>query len=304
MKLDTIYCGHVLDVLQALPDESVDCIITSPPFWGQRSYGGEEVYAIWHADPVCNHEWIPETVRLVNENRQGLSGGAIGLGEKTLAKHGKKEQTAYRCRHCTAWYGPLGMESDPDEYIFKLQVVAGELRRVLKPTGTLWFNIADTFYKKDLRCIPEKVMFAFKEVGWILRNKIVWAKNNPTPESVRDRFTKAHEMVYLFVKNKRYWFDLDAVKVPTKDGKGRKNPGDWWVIQVRPDRTSHIAVFPEELIVPMVLAGCPEGGVVLDPFSGRGTTLRVAYDLNRHYIGIDIKPEYAKLAEAYIHRKI
>ena len=169
------------------------------------------------------------------------------------------------------------------------------------------------------------------EQGWILRNTIVWHKPNAMPSSVKDRFANSYEPVFMLVKNKKYWFDLDAVRKPYTEpmnrwggdnlvAKGKstwdkgtgqetyrdrnmrpndngKNPGDVFEINTQPFPEAHFAVFPEKLCEKPIKAGCPEGGIVLDPFCGAGTALLVAKEIKRQYIGIDIKQEYAEMAE-------
>lgn len=263
-----IICDNTLDALKRLPTESVDMIMTSPPYWSLRDYG-EETAINW------------------NDN-----------GE--------------------TWYGQLGLEPTPELYIKHLRDIFAEIKRVLKITGTCWVNIGDSYSNKDennpSKCmvmIPERFAFMMIDLGYILRNKIIWHKPNPMPSSVKDRFNTTYEMLYLFSKSKKYWFDLDAVREEHKPEslkriKGNwnghrepmssfqgmdikkmcspsgKNPGDiiemskeewleycnylWDLSNEYPDFFSintqsfpeaHFAVFPTKLCEKPILAGCP-----------------------------------------------
>ena len=200
--------------------------------------------------------------------------------------------------------GQIGLESTPDEYVAKLVAVFREVRRVLRDDGTLWLNLGDSYARqggtdrnvtstgkvgltlrtlkqlpnrdqfppdglkaKDLIGIPWRVAFALQADGWYLRQDIIWSKPNPMPESVTDRCTKAHEYVFLLSKSERYYCDMDAVK----------------------------------LIEPCILAGCPPGGVVLDPFAGSGTTAKVALQHGRRFMGMELNPEYIALANKRVN---
>jgi DNA modification methylase len=396
-----IICGDALEVLQKIPDESVDCIITSPPYWGLRDYGVE---------------------------------------------------------------GQIGLEYSLEEYLEKLLKIIAELKRVLKPTGILFLNHGDCYggslqgygakkpsetgfqkpagidprYSKEkpptaklkAKCLVLQnwrlVLRMIDKQGWLLRNVIIWHKPNHMPSSVKDRFTNSYEPVFMLVKSKKYYFDLDAIRIPPKtlenkalsfnyrlrdsekkskhcpqfkatkeeierykeewekqkqlsyvnDDKGArrsrvrawlntknkrthypqdqaesfgsprarywrekkwetpyhpsgdptihgqrrppqpnqkgafhplgKNPGDLWSIPTQPAppeaRGKHFAIFPEKLVEPMIKAGCPKNGIVLDPFCGSGTTCVVAKKLGRNYIGIDISKEYCEIAEKRLER--
>ena len=315
IQLDIIHTGDCLEVLKALPDESVHCCVTSPPYYALRDYGMEE---------------------------------------------------------------QIGREATPKEYISRLTEVFTEVRRVLRSDGTLWLNIADTYagkgnqgdfvdpknpkgrngqavalnYKvegckpKDMIGIPWMLAFALRDSGWYLRNDIIWMKENPMPESCKDRCSRCYEHIFLLSKSRKYFFDAKAISEPIapataerlkrgmKGGNkyGKPVPGqpqtqtinrprahgeitdsminpmrnkrDVWVVNTVPFKGGHYAAYPPKLVEPCLLAGCPEGGIVLDPFFGSGTTGMVAKQLNRHYIGIELNPEYAKLAEARIGGEI
>jgi len=371
--INKIIQGDVLEVLRRMPDEFVDCIITSPPYWSLRDYGIE---------------------------------------------------------------GQIGLEPTLDEWLEKLLVITAELKRVLKPTGVMFWNHGDNYatgsagsnwaqvsqeylertgnkptgnarmgiwHRKYEKPVPLKslclqnyrlILRMIDEQKWILRNIIIWNKPNHMPSSVTDRFANSYEPVFFLVKSQKYWFDLDSVRVPQKEFivekpgprnvkyaegdklayasafnelraiKGisynplGKNPGDVWTIPTQPFPEAHFATFPEKLIEPMIKAGCPQWickkcgkareriverehpganprserqeadphvapsypparpifaktlgwtdcgcnagwrpGIVLDPFIGSGTTAVVARRLGRWYIGIELNPDYIKIAE-------
>ena len=334
LKLQIIN-ADVLDGLAQLPNESVDCCITSPPYWGLRDYGNE---------------------------------------------------------------GQLGLEKTPEEYVAKLVSVFREVKRVLKPKGTLWLNLGDSYMSsgygqsenndpknnktkgmntrvirkcehcqkeymgtknqrfcskqcagfdntprikkgvlkpKDLVGIPWRVAFALQADGWYLRQDIIWHKPSPMPESVTDRCTKAHEYIFLLTKSKKYYFDNEAIKESAVSGtylgilgsvsedntnkvsgaktktvkdriaqgikpregnqSGKRNKRSVWTVTTKPFKEAHFATFPEDLISPMVKAGCPLNGVVLDCFAGAGTTLKVARALGRSAVGVELKPQYCDI---------
>jgi DNA modification methylase len=277
--------------------------------------------------------------------------------------------------------GQIGLEGHVDDYTHELVQVTRGLGRVLKPGGSLWLNLGDTFSRaasegareKSLVLAPERIALALTHDGWILRNKVIWAKTNPMPTSVRDRLSTTHEVVYFFVHQRRYFFDLDAIRIAhrtrlKKPSLGRsswsvppewrgpsvgknaglnrlksagrighrlgKNPGDVWSLPTAGYRGAHHAVFPEKLVERPLLATCPERvcrrcglpwtretprtlghlavlgelkptcacgepwlpGVVLDPFMGSGTVAATARRLGRDWLGIELNPEFAQLA--------
>ena len=152
---------------------------------------------------------------------------------------------------------------------------------------------------KDLIGIPWRVAFALQADGWYLRQDIIWHKPNPMPESVTDRCTKAHEYIFLLSKSERYHFDAEAITEPAVSGDDineKRNKRSVWSVNLKPFRGAHFATFPMELILPCVLAGCPAGGTVLDPFNGAGTSGLVALSNGRNYVGIELNPEYVALS--------
>lgn len=329
--LNKVYLGDCATILKTFPDGCIDCCVTSPPYYALRDYG-------------CD--------------------------------------------------GQLGLEDSPEEFIERLTDIFEEVRRVLKPEGTLWVNIGDSYagswkgaanypdnamnykqgtnrgllgvptavkklsgYKpKDLIGIPWMLAFSLRAKGWYLRQDIIWEKSNPMLESVLDRCTKSHEYIFLLSKNRHYYFDNNAIKEPAvgfntsaprgsagsflpnagrrskgnsvgfRGGnaytKGRsfdnsaertrefhgnvpnttglRNKRSVWTIATAQSKEAHFATFPEKLIRPCILAGCPEGGTVLDPFMGSGTTGVVARQLQRNYIGVELNPSYLQMSERRI----
>ena len=318
--------GDNVELMRKMPAESIDTIVTSPPYWGLRDYGVD---------------------------------------------------------------GQIGLEPTLEEYHARMLDVTAECMRVLKPTGVMFWNHGDSYFgdspirksaadqfdpneqhvlKRSAggirrsakshgglrpKCMTMQnerlIIRMIDDQGWILRNRIIWNKPNGMPSSVNDRFSNKYEPVYMLVKSKKYWFDLDAVRVPFKDASevqyrkklrankeydvkepyktntpykhnaaritsqespnrmwknseslerqiaAGKNPGDVWTIPTQPYPESHFATFPTTLIEPMVKAACPDGGTVLDPFCGSGTVLEVCRLLNRNAIGLELNPEYETL---------
>ena len=297
--IDTILYGDCRETLKNLTNLSVQTCVTSPPYYGLRDYGGEEKQ--------------------------------------------------------------LGQENSPKEYIDNLVNVFRIIKDKLSDDGTLWVNLGDSYYnyrpgkgqsypkqsvsktkqdlpdecnkrgnkldglkEKDLIGIPWMFAFAMRDDGWYLRQDIIWHKPNPMPESVKDRCTKSHEHIFLFSKNKKYYYDNEAIKEPVKQDWGtrdrtkgkyhnigsglsphsglsksydRKNKRDVWSVTNKPYKGSHFAVFPPDLIEPCILAGSREGDLILDPFIGSGTTAMVSKKHNRHYIGCELHEEYQELIQ-------
>lgn len=323
----TLYVGDVREVLATLPDGSVDCCVTSPPYWGLRDYGHDGQIGL-EATPAA---FVAEMVAVFAEVRRvlaptgtlwlnlGDSYAGGGCGARDPERWPKQSRNDHMATHAKSGHG-------------------------LK--------------QKDLVGIPWRVAFALQDDGWYLRSDIIWAKPNPMPESVTDRPTKAHEYLFLLSKSPRYFYDADAIAEPArwygpngqpKSGphanqmKGRAGkghtPATWeerkaagggpgnvgrsenyqggvhgvggshelgngltrnarsvWTIQTMQYADAHFATFPEELPRRCIAAGCPADGVVLDPFMGSGTTALVARKLGRRSVGIEINPEYAALA--------
>lgn len=284
-------------MLATLPTESVDCVVTSPPYWGLRDYGvpGQLGLEKTPEEYIGHMRMIFEQVRRVLKKEGTLW---LNLGD-SYARNGGSQGGGNR--------ESLHMD--------------GKQKRMMKvPPGA-------GLKEKDLCGIPWRVALALQSDGWYLRQDIIWHKPNPMPESVRDRCTKAHEYIFLLTKSTRYHFDIDAIKEPAKfagmrrdqkkgefKAKGEPLPGQLpfrairdvrnrrsvWTVTTKPFKGAHFATFPPDLIEPCILAGCPKDGVVLDPFFGAGTVGLVAKKHGRKWIGIELNPEYAAMAEKRI----
>lgn len=343
--MNKILQGSVLDVLKTLPDESVDCIITSPPYYGLRDYG-DQTKTIWGGNPECKHDWEYKERYVHRGSSKNTIHAAINAGN--LKVEWKTSDAI--CLKCGAWYGQLGLEPTLTLFIEHMTLVTAELKRVLKKTGTLWWNHGDSYggtsskgdyrdpkYKNGRNGQAKSVTAGFMEKSlllqvyrlairmtdeqkWILRNQIIWHKPNVMPSSAPDRFCVDFEPILFFTKSKKYWFKLQKEKATytdSREGKGRQEYNNRntkagvlvngervkrtvWRVTTKPFKEAHFATFPQDLIEPMVLAGCPEGGLVLDPFMGAGTTAVVAKKLGRNYLGIELNPQYIEMAEKRI----
>lgn len=247
LEVDRIYLMEVREGLSKLPDESIDCVVTSPPYWGLRDYGASTA-AVWGGDPGCSHEF---DIPIVRKRNNGTASAVVGSNRQGVGSYVNHSSV---CTRCGAWRGQLGMESNFNDYIDHLLEIFDEVRRVLTPGGTCWVNLGDGYggslpgvsyaakskgktsilrggvehyaarghqrgrWDKCLLGIPERFMLGMLERGWTLRNKIVWHKPNRTPSSVKDRFTNGWEYLFFFAKSKHYSFDLDAVREPHKRG--------------------------------------------------------------------------------------
>jgi len=368
--MNNILQGNVNDKLKEIESDSIQCVVTSPPYWGLRDYGT----ASWDGgDENCDH---------IKQIMFGGSSGIRDLRNEKSAEEAKRKGTPYKnkCGKCGAIRKDhqLGLEETPEEYVENMVKVFREVKRVLKDDGTVWLNLGDSYnsaaggyksipkdheYKnrvtkglmgnrgkllkhsiiktKDLVGIPWRVAFALQNDGWYLRQDIIWHKPNPMPESVTDRCTKSHEYIFLLSKSAKYFYDNDAIaekstwdvdgngtiqralrqkdtnkSSPTKikngirkiytNGKhnqtfkkvnGTRNKRSVWTINTKPYKDAHFAVFPPKLPELCIKAGSSEGDVILDPFFGSGTTGWVAQRLGRKWIGIELNPEYIKIAD-------
>jgi DNA modification methylase len=360
--------GDCRQTLKTLPDASVNCCVTSPPYFGLRDYGT----AAWiGGDSNCDH-------------KQGRSGAGRADGvvdERSQRNRDGVGSMGGNCRKCGAIRvdSQIGLEESPDSFVRQMVTVFREVRRVLRDDGTLWLNLGDSYAAqrggthqpaetlaggkngktkqganvnrdrhdgynptrfasriglkhKDLIGIPWRVAFALQADGWYLRQDIIWHKPNPMPESVTDRCTKAHEYIFLLSKSARYFYDAQAVQEPcsedmqiraakghTRGGNGKvdasrndsetlrgeaskvidvssgRNRRSVWTVTTKPYRAAHFATFPPDLIRPCILAGCPTGGTVLDPFGGSGTTGQVAMEEGRNAILCELNADYVGL---------
>ena len=273
-----ILVGDCLERLRTLPEESVHCVVTSPPYWGLRDYGVEGAIGL---EPTFE-ELLETLVTVFREVRRVLrKDGTLWLnyGDRyathLFTRQGKQRNV---CQPPTDWAGTeLGGRRRSKHVKVTHQSATG-----LKP--------------KDLMMMPARVALALQADGWWLRSEIVWHKSNPMPESVRDRPTSAHEKLFLLTKSARYFYDAEAVR--TKTGANLRNV---WTIPTHGYPDAHFATFPPKLVEPCIKAGCPVGGVVLDPFGGSGTVGLIASRLGRDAILIELNPEYAEMAERRIH---
>ena len=200
----------------------------------------------------------------------------------------------------------LGLEKTPEKFVENLVNVFREVRRVLRDDGTVWLNLGDSYLaNKQLSGIPWRVAFALQADGWYLRQDIIWSKPNPMPESVTDRCTKAHEYIFLLSKSPKYYYDNEAIKEESQlDASETKNKRSVWSVSPVAYKEAHFATYPPELIKPCILAGCPEGGTVLDPFGGSGTTAQVSNNLNRNAILCELNPEYVEIAKVRLQESL
>jgi DNA modification methylase len=320
-----IYQGDCLDILPTLEANTIQCCVTSPPYYGLRDYGCEGQIGL-EATPEA---YVEKMVAVFREVRRVLADDGtlwLNIGDSYAAQRGGTYQPAE-----TLAGGKHGKTDDGSN-------VNRDRHDGYNPTR----NASSIGLKhKDLIGIPWRVAFALQADGWYLRQDIIWAKPNPMPESVTDRCTKSHEYIFLLTKSARYFYDASAIREPaqygeqhankaTSWGTNRKHPnkanvadyafiGDnhtchksddgtfernrrsVWTVTTKPYKEAHFATFPEEIPRTCILAGSKKGDTILDPFSGAGTTGVVAEKLNRKYIGIELNPQYTKMAEDRIY---
>ncbi len=306
MKRWQILEGDVRETLRTLPDQCVQTCVTSPPYFGLRDYGVDGQIGLEQTPD----EFVAQLVAVFREVRRVLRDDGtlwLNLGDSYNAYNGNRGRST-------------PFQQATDEALPKLPKGAG--------------LVVPTMKNKDLIGIPWRVAFALQADGWWLRQDIIWHKPNPMPESVRDRCTKAHEYVFLLSKSERYFWDAEAMKEPAEGGRSKgngkrlaeraiartgglisggtakstlgtsaeetRNRRSVWTVATRPYKGAHFATFPPALIEPCILAGAPFGGVVLDPFTGSGTTAAVALQHGRRFIGCELNPDYIQLAEARI----
>ncbi|KIU10064.1 M.BcnIB [Bacillus subtilis] len=267
------------DIVSEIPKESIDLLITSPPYWAKRIYsesgelGSEhtpEIYVKELADYFDIFEpHIKKEGNLFINIGDTFFGSGAGAWKKYLDDEGNVTQT----------------QKERKEKYFTTK----PLQPKIKQDGKLYQN-------KQLLMIPARFAIEMQSRGWILRDDIIWHKPNRIPASVKDRFNNTYEHVFHFVKAKKYYFNLDAVKVLGANGKP-KNPGDVWSINTQPLSGSHTATFPEVLVERIIKSASPEGGVVFDPFLGTGTTWVVAKRLNRITIGTELNKDFFEFAQ-------
>ena len=308
MELDTIFCGDALDVLRTLPDNSVHCCITSPPYYALRDYGMDG--QIGREERPA--QYVARLTEVFSEVRRVLlPSGTLWLNIADT--------------YCGT--GSKGDHLDPKNPSGRNGQGVSLAQRV------------ENVKAKDMLGIPWMLAFALRDHGWYLRSDIIWQKANPMPESCKDRPSRCYEHIFLMAKSRKYYFNAEAIAEPVaestpmrmrrKFGKNKysagipgqthqhlndyrpngyaeedipllRNKRDVWQINSVPYKGAHFAAYPPKLVETCLLAGCPQDGIVLDPFLGSGTTAAVAKQMGRHYIGIELNPDYCALAEQRI----
>lgn len=317
----TIITGEALSVLQSLEGNSVNCCITSPPYYGLRDYGMDGQIGLEETPS----EYIQKLVAVFREVRRVLKKDGtlwLNMGDSYVGSGKGRNSDGKPCKG-------YSVSRDNNN----------------KFGGKLFIAKSLEYKRKDLMGIPWRLAFALQADGWYLRQDIIWHKPNCMPESVKDRCTKSHEYIFLLSKSDKYYFDHEAIKEPavTEDrtsprgSRGNKIPNsgrrkqdalhlsryegfnqryfskespimrnkrDVWSVSTHGYKEAHFATFPEKLIEPCVLAGCPIGGTILDPFLGSGTTAVVAAKNNRNCIGAEINPIYTDMAKRRMEREV
>jgi DNA modification methylase len=301
--INKIFNEPCLETLSRMPDKSIHCVITSPPYWQLRDYGYD---GQWGIEPTFQ-EYLEHLWQLMNEIYRVLKDEGscwINLGDSY---------------NNSGWAGNRANKFNDQPIV---------------PSGTkAGMGGQKGYANKCLVLLPHRFAIGCIDRGWILRNDIIWAKPNGMPEPVTDRFTKKHEYIFFMVKSEKYYFDLDAIREKHSDvslnrikygfksehdsignidvsemgdrfcnPKG-KNPGsvsDFWDITTKPSSNKHYASYNDELLMKPILAGCPEGGIIYDPFMGTGTTAITALRANRNFIGSEMSTEYIKICESNI----
>ena len=328
IELNKIYCGDALKILKTWPDEFVDCVVTSPPYWGLRDYGVGGQLGL----EKTPEEYVIKMVEVFREVKRVL----------------KKEGTLWLNLGDTYSGSGNGSWNIDNPEMYGKQFYKNKSPKEFLAKPRTWKGLPS----KNIVGIPWRVAFALQADGWYLRQDIIWAKPNPMPESVTDRCTKSHEYIFLLTKSPKYYFDAMEIMEPSvtqenrpdgiirdriydydsklaviqkrkrkngvgiDDGKGKngeygfncgvrayRNKRSVWTVTTKPFKEAHFATFPSDLITPMILAGGPEKGIVLDPFMGSGTTAYVARSLGRNFLGIELNPSYIKMAERRLAQK-
>ena len=316
--------GNCVDKIKELEDNSIDCVVSSPPYFGLRDYGNDEQFGL---EPTYQ-DYIANTVKVFETFKPKLKDTAtiwwnVGDSYASFRPMGTSDNGQYDGIVSKAYSGHLKLND------------IGRSGKTSKVPGNHYRGrgkISGCLKPKDLVMIPNRVAIALQDVGWYIRSEIIWHKPNPMPESVTDRPTSCHEKIWLITKNKKYYYDADIIKEPCKtfdknirdrettklnNTPGRtkmtglkknnyimKNKRNVWSVTTKPFKDAHFATYPKDLIEPCIKAGCPEGGTVLDPFGGSGTTGIVAQLNNRNSILIELNPEYIKIAKNRIYKEL
>lgn len=315
--IDEIHVGDCRALMRQMISDrvKVNCIVTSPPYFGLRDYGHDEQIGL-EASPADYVEQMIAVFASANELLADDGTLWLNLGD-SYAGAGRGPDTGSTLQ---------GSRDNQQRTREARTRMIQSRRRDDAPVQRSDIRL-EGFKPKDLMGMPWRVAFGLQDAGWYLRQDIIWAKPNPMPESVSDRCTKAHEYVFLLSKSKRYYFDAKSIaepvtdstrarlaqpglaqqvgsdRVPGKTNGNMKAVGDddlrnarsVWSIPTTPFTGSHFATFPRDLVRRCIMAGCPAGGVVLDPFMGSGTVAEVALSLGRRFIGCELNPEYAAL---------
>ena len=305
-KVNIILQGDVINRLKDIEDNTIQCVVTSPPYWGLRDYGEDNQLGLEETP----EEYVENMVKVFREvNRVLKDDGTLwlNLGDTYVANKGNSK-AGFNER-----YFGKKFKTDKQSDTYK----------------NINITIKNPNPPKNLVGIPWRVAFALQQDGWYLRQDIIWHKPNPMPESVTDRCTKSHEYIFLMSKSANYYYDAESIKEPSieygrdkrsdkgniryegkrtidKQGKNgqqsfvtineKRNKRSVWKINTKPYKEAHFAVFPEKLPELCIKAGSKKGDIVLDPFFGSGTTGFVAQRLYRKWIGIELNPEYIKIA--------
>jgi len=316
--------GDALETLRTMPDEHVQCCVTSPPYYGLRDYAADGQIGL---EPSMD-EYLAKLVDVFSEVRRVLKRDGVlwlNMGDSYAGSWGDKGRQ-----------GDGAMQGRSVIAARQICVAAKKKYR----TGSIPAN-GWGLKPKDLIGMPWRVAFALQQSGWWIRSDIVWHKSNPMPESVTDRPTKSHEYIFFLSKSRRYYYDADSIREPLRpktyttfgtrpratgnDALGGVKSDNWgltisvrkprlrsdggiagankrtvWTVATQPSRRHHYASFPEQLVEPCVLAGSRHGDLVLDPFCGSGTTGVVALRHGRHFVGIEINPNYCKMSSERI----
>jgi len=304
--------GNCLDKIKELEDNSIDCVVSSPPYFGLRDYGVNGQFGL----EKTYQDYLANTVKVFETFKPKLKDTATiwwNVGD-SYSSGSRKTTTLQTVRK------PKSNEISKS----KQKYLDGLIVRPAIQTG---------IKEKDLLMIPNRVAIALQEAGWYIRSEIIWHKPNPMPESVRDRPTSCHEKIWLITKNKKYYYDAQSIKEPVVTSKNTKsgcrfggnkttkelnatisgnkweysstrNKRNVWTITTKPFKDAHFATFPKDLIEPCIKAGCPENGIVLDPFGGSGTTGVVAAHNNRNAILIELNREYISIANKRINKEL
>ena len=269
MTRPKILNGDVRQVLSELEPESVQCVVTSPPYWGMRDYGTEGQLGLEETP----EKFVENMVEVFREVKRVLKKDGtvwMNLGDT----YGKQVGKGFNTHE----------EDGTGNRVTEMQEKHGDIK------------VKTGLPDKSLVGIPWRVALALQADGWVLRSDIIWHKPNPMPESVKDRPTKSHEYIFLLTKSKKYYYDYEAIKEFSKIDGRAKNKRTVWSIPTQAYPEAHFATFPEEIPEVCIKAGTKLGDVVLDPFAGSGTTCAVASRLGRNSIGIELNKEYFKLA--------